>query len=687
VNSVVVADGHGRSLGDADIGEPVVVLERSFSRFYDLPPEGELRLAGDQAVRYVGQALAPEYFFVMTEDGAFFAEANFAAVFTSLETAQSLAGLPGRVNDLVLRLRPGADAVAVGEQVEDAFAASGTDLGVTVMQTEDEDAYRVLYDDIEGDQRFWNVFAVLILSGATFGAFNLASRMVEAQRREIGIGMALGASPRELAVRPLLVGAQIAVLGALLGVAVGVLAIYALRPVYTEALPLPVWHTEFQPRLFVKGAAIGFVLPLVATAWPVWRAVRVAPVDAITTTHRSARSGLAPMLRRLPWPVSAFRRMPIGNVLRTPRRTLLTALGVGAAVATLVGILGMLDSFVGTMDRNDREVLGDQPDRVAVALDTFVASDGPEVATIAAAPSVGEIEPVVRLGIRLSSPAVDEPLDALLEVIDLGSDLWTPTIVAGDTTARDGLVLSRKAADDLAVEPGDQVVVEHPVLTGTGFAMEQSSVSVMAIHPSPFRFYAYLDRSQLARFGVPDVANQLYVVPAAGRTPDDVEQELFDLDAVASVQPVATGAQVLKDSLETFTAVFQALEGFILLLALLIAYNATSINADERARERATLFAFGLPVRRIIALETVEGLLYGVLGTGIGIGIGFLVVRWVASSVLASTMPDLALDVLLSTETLVTAMVLGVLAVGIAPLLTIRRLRRMDIPSTLRVIE
>jgi putative ABC transport system permease protein len=347
VNRVYVADDGGRGLGPDDAGAPVAVLDRSFARFYDLPTEGDLRLAGGREVRYVGQGLAPEYFFVMTEDGGFFAEANFAVLFTSLETAQDLAGLSGRVNDLVLRLRPGADSRAVGQAVEEAFAASGTGLGVTVMQTEDEDAYRVLYDDIEGDQRFWNVFAVLILAGATFGAFNLANRMVEAQRREIGIGMALGASPRELAVRPLLVGAEIAVLGALLGVGVGLLAIEALRPVYLEALPLPVWHTDFQPDRFAKGAAIGFVLPLVATAWPVWRAVRVAPVDAITTTHRSARSGLAPLLRRLPWPVSAFRRMPIGNVLRTPRRTLLTALGVGAAVATLVGILGMLDSFVG----------------------------------------------------------------------------------------------------------------------------------------------------------------------------------------------------------------------------------------------------------------------------------------------------------------------------------------------------
>ena len=72
---------------------------------------------------------------------------------------------------------------------------------------------------------------------------------------------------------------------------------------------------------------------------------------------------------------------------------------------------------------------------------------------------------------------------------------------------------------------------------------------------------------------------------------------------------------------------------------MLIAYNATSINADERARERATLFAFGLPLRRVLALETVEGILIGLLGTLAGVGMGLLVVRWLVTSTLSTTLP------------------------------------------------
>lgn len=684
VNRVVVADGEGRELSDQDSGEAVAVLERSFAKFYNLPTSGTVRIAGGSALHYVGRGLSPEYFFIVTDDGAFFAEANFAALFAPLETVQSLTGRMDRVNDLVIRLRPGIDPTAFAADIKAAFA--GSNLGVTVMQTKDEESYRILYQDIEGDQRIWNVFAGLILIGAAFGAFNLIGRMVEAQRREIGIGMALGMSPPSLALRPLLVGAQIATLGAVFGVGVGLLATLALRPVYTTLLPLPVWHTDLQLSAFLRGAALGVVTPLVATIWPVWRAVRVTPVEAISVTHRSSRGGLAPLLRRLRWPVSALRRMPLGNVLRTPRRTMLTALGIGAAISCLVAILGMLDSFIGTMERNDRELLGDHPDRVSVSLDRFVATDGPEVAAVAEAGSVGSVEPLIRLGARLGAAGAAD-LDVLLEVINLQSDVWGPSIVRGAVGDGTGLVIAEKAAADLGVAPGDEVVLEHPARQGSGFAMLRTPIRVAAIHPSPFRFAVYLDRSQLAPFGMERLANQLYVVPAPGSSPDDVKRDLFELDAVASVLPIAAATQILKDSLQDFTAGFQVLELFILGLALLIAYNTTSINADERARERATLFAFGLPTRRVIRLETVEGIIHGMAGTAVGIGVGILVLRWVVTSIAASTMPDLSVDVIVSGSTLLTAAVLGVVAVAIAPLLTLRRLRRMNIPGMLRTVE
>jgi putative ABC transport system permease protein len=420
----------------------------------------------------------------------------------------------------------------------------------------------VLYDDIDGDQRFWNIFAALILIGAAFGAFNLASRLVEAERRQIGIGMALGASPSRIALRPLLVGVEIAVLGVVLGVIMGIAVTAAIRPVFTEMLPLPIWHTDLQFAPFARGAALGFVLPVAATAWPVWRAVAVRPVDAIATTHRSARGGLSTVLRRLPRPAGAFARMPIGNVLRTPRRTLLTALGVAAAVTALLSTLGMIDSFVDTMERNDREVLGAHPDRLAVTLEELQPVSGSGIARIAAEPTIGAVQPVLRVGARLIGTERAESVDVLLDVVDLDGDVWSPTLVRGVLpAARSGIVISAEAASDLRLGPGDAVVLEHPAFRGSLADMVRTPMEVGAVHPSPFRFTAFLDRSQLAVFGVPDVAKQLYVLPAPGATVEDVQRALFGAPGIASAQPVSTASKVVKDSLDEFVGVFRVLEG------------------------------------------------------------------------------------------------------------------------------
>jgi putative ABC transport system permease protein len=56
-------------------------------------------------------------------------------------------------------------------------------------------------------------------------------------------------------------------------------------------------------------------------------------------------------------------------------------------------------------------------------------------------------------------------------------------------------------------------------------------------------------------------------------------------------------------------------------------------------------------------------------------------------TVMTEVMPDLGMDIVVSPQTLITASVLGVLAVAITPLLSYRKLRRMDLPSTLRVME
>ena len=67
-----------------------------------------------------------------------------------------------------MTLVAGADVGAVEERVTAAMADAFPDVGVTLTRQQDDRVLRLLYDDIEGDQRFYDVFAVLILLGAAF---------------------------------------------------------------------------------------------------------------------------------------------------------------------------------------------------------------------------------------------------------------------------------------------------------------------------------------------------------------------------------------------------------------------------------------------------------------------------------------------------------------------------------------
>ena len=678
VNRVHVEPGRGLEAGDA--GQNVVLLERNFADYYELPPEGEVRVAGGAPARYVGHGLAPEYFMVVTDEGDFLAQANFGVVFTSIDTAQRLSGRDDVVNDLVLTLVDSADTDVMLDELKEAF----DDLGVTVMVPEDDLSYLAVTRDPEGDRQFWNIFGTALFLGAAFAAFNLTSRMVESQRREIGVAMALGAPASRVALRPLLVGAQIALLGVVFGIGVGLLIGELMRGVLASFLPLPVWKTPFQLGLFAGVAAAGFLLPFAAVAYPVWRAVRVAPVDAIRTGHLAARGGgLAPLLKRLPMPGGSIVRMPFRNLLRAPRRGLLTLLGVASIITVLVGVVGMVDSFIATIDRGEREVLGDSPDRLEIDLDDIYPVDSEQVAAVLGATTLTDQEAGLRLVGTLSNG--DEEIDAFIQLVDLDSALWRPTAVRGSLSSdAPGLVIAKEAAKDLGVDVGDTVTLRHPSSRGS---FESTVLPVIAVHPDPLRVNVYMDVDHAGLMGLEGTTNVIHARPAPGQSVDAVKRETFELPGVASVQGVAANAAIVRELMEQWVGILRVAEVVVLGLALLIAFNTASISADERAREYATMFAYGVPVRTVMRVAVIESAVVGALAAVVGLGGGYLMLRWIVDIVWPRVQPDLGVLLVFEPANLALVLGLGVLAVAAAPLLTVRRLRRMDVPSTLRVME
>ncbi|WP_419921020.1 ABC transporter permease [Candidatus Poriferisodalis sp.] len=699
VNGVEVIEGRG--LPPPGATTPQVLLERNFAAFHDLPTSGHVTVGGNVGVDYVGHAVSPEYFLIIEGNGSL-GKSNLAVMFAPLSVAQDIAGRPGAVNDLVLTLEPGADAAAVSQQLTDA-AASLDGILLDVITRDETPSYTGLVGAPEIDQNIYNVIALLLFVGAAFAALNFSARMVEAQRREIGASMALGETPRSIAIRPLLIGLQIGILGVIIGIGVGFVVASQTASVVQQIFGLPVFDKPFQGAIYARAATIGFLVPMLSVFWPVLRAIRVRPVEAIRSGHLASRGGgLSPIISRLPLPGRSLERMPFRNLMRAPRRTFLTLLTFTISLAILFSMVGLSSTFSATFEGGDQELLGGEPERFVVRFDSLYPTDSPQVQGVITDPTVQLGEAALILGASVSADptagtdgAGDDDageltqLDLAVRFVDFGSDVWTPTASQGELSrGQPGIVLADKAARDFGVGVGDHVVVTHPEFANGEFSFSTDSVPVTAIHPHPLRINAYMDLSGASDWGLGGLANVVTGVPADGSSLNDVKRALFGTGTgVALVQGLGESFQSVQDSLDQSADVYILTRIFVIILVLLIAFNTANINVDERARDHATMFAFGVPVRRVVANLSVEGLLLGMAAVVLGGLFGYALLLWMALFLMPTAIPEVGMIVSVRPVEMVVYFALALIAIVVAPIFPGRKLKQMFIPGKLRVME
>ena len=186
------------------------VLDWNFAHHYGPPRPRTRAIAGLGVVGYRGLASLSQHLLIVDQTG-------ISGAGPTRGRLPSACGRPAR-RQSTRRGQRAARATAAGRissASRDSSAArcAGAAGRAVHDHGEREQPASVLRD---GPQRSEDLHRLRDLGARRRGlrGFNLVSRVVEAQRREIGIGMALGAEPRALILRPLALGLQIAVLGA-----------------------------------------------------------------------------------------------------------------------------------------------------------------------------------------------------------------------------------------------------------------------------------------------------------------------------------------------------------------------------------------------------------------------------------------------------------------------------------------
>ncbi len=165
------------------------------------------------------------------------------------------------------------DAVATGLP-DDVEAVTGDDAA-------DEQASDLL-EAISFLTTFLLIFAGIALVVGSFLIVNTFSILVAQRSRELALLRALGASRRQVVRSVQLEAFVLGVLGATLGLGLGVLLALALRALFAQfGLDLSGQPLVFAPRTVLAAYAVGIVVTMAAAWLPSRRSARIAPVQAM----------------------------------------------------------------------------------------------------------------------------------------------------------------------------------------------------------------------------------------------------------------------------------------------------------------------------------------------------------------------------------------------------------------------
>ncbi len=199
-------------------------------------------------------------------------------VYTSLSDAQALFRMPAQISGRILRLKDVSYTESVAAEI-----SSG---GVLYIPETWLERHSRLFAWLQSQKRPMTIVFGLIALVAIFNISSALTMIVMEKNRDIGVLRAVGFSRRKISSLFVMEGGLVGLVGVGLGIClalvVGYLQIhYGFFKIPTEIYFMSQLAVEFHPVQFITVGLFGFLLALVATVYPAWKASGVQPAEAV----------------------------------------------------------------------------------------------------------------------------------------------------------------------------------------------------------------------------------------------------------------------------------------------------------------------------------------------------------------------------------------------------------------------
>jgi putative ABC transport system permease protein len=657
------------------------VLDHHFAEAYGYEPGSVLHpiVEGRQVeIQVVGIGISPEYLMaVAAEENPMPDPSGFAVLFVPQEDLTRRFDVSGQISELNVRLADNAP-----ENVEAAIAQVKQALsGVTirsVTERADNPSYNLLMADLEGGQEMMSAVPSMFLTVAAMSIYVFLSRMVQAQRTQVGVAKALGYGRWALLRHYLLFSAVVAVVGSVLGFLLSYPIGLGFSKAYAAEFGLPFVVAEFHWDSAAEAILITLFFCLLAGFFPAWSSARMAPAQAIRFDPSIALvKGSVPLVERVLAPIVQLRtgtKVALRNIFRSRRRTLTTVLGFIFAFVVLLACWALFDGLGNMLAVQFEET---------ELWDVRATFSRPQMAAVldkvSRWPGVEVVEPVIELPVTLESATTSE--EVLMVAIDPGTSLHGFRLPKGKAPVElllpEHVLISPELAKDLGVESGDEIAAQT-LLGSQQLIVEAYTQEVM-------NFNAYVSLSWVWE---EEAGGQEFFTGLLLQVDEDHEREirrlLYELPSVASVnlkQDIIAGWRSLM-------GLYYVMMGAFLLFALGIAgaviFNTMTVNVLERQREIATMRTLGQSRRRLRNMITLENVLIGLLSLVPGLGIGYGVTYYLFQ-VFAETVDFYFPLHIAPTSYLIVTVLIFVTAL-LSQIPAVRRVNRLDLAEATKVL-
>lgn len=594
-------------------------ISEGFAKATGLRPGDRLSLTVNgrlQTIAVSGVVLSPEYVYAIPPGGLFPDDRAFGLVWMAREAVEAALDLEGAFDEVVLRLAPGARVDDVVDAVDAVLRPFG---GLGAYGRDRLISNRFLSDEIRQLDNMATVLPAIFLGVTAFLVSVALTRLVAAQRTQVGTLKALGYGNTAIGLHYAAYASAIALGGAAAGVALGHAFGAYMSRMYTDFYRFPLLDYRADPGAMLQATALALLASMAGAAGAVRRAVRLAPAEAM---RPPAPGQYRPtLLERLGAGalLSLPARMSLRGLARRPVRAALGALGIASAVAVLVtgAYFGDAMDFMIRL-AFERALTADATVAFTHSMGRDAMHELARLPGVLAAEPTRDLPAILRRGPRSERVALSGAAPGATLSMLVGEDGRAVSVPPS------GLVVSSRLAALLDARPGDRVRVE--LLEGRR-AMGELPIAATVDDVLGLSATASLDTlRRLAREGDVITGAHLAVDPSARPSVTRA------LDARPAVAGVSWRADTVKSFRKTVAKSLLAFAGMLVGFAVAIAggvvYSAVRASFAERSRELATLRVIGFTrgeAWRVLVGEVALQLAAALpLGALLGLGLSVL---------------------------------------------------------------